>query len=51
MGIKLYLTVSKSKLLDTTSIEEDVKATEYDWETEKCILITSFPIMLYFLTR
>lgn len=39
---KLYLTISKSKLLEATSIEEELKATEYDWETEKCILVYWF---------
>lgn len=42
MRMKLYLTISKSKLLEAASIEEDVKATEYDWKTEKSIVMYWF---------
>lgn len=49
-GNKAILTITKSKILDATSIEEDVQVTENDWETEKCIYShTDFQIMLYLL--
>lgn len=42
MRMKSYLTINNSKLLGVTSIVEDVKASEYDCETKKCVIMYWF---------
>lgn len=42
MKMKSHLTISNSKLLGATSIVDDVKDSEYDWETEKCVIVYCF---------